>query len=155
MIVEIPGFKKVDVKNVVFDYNGTLAKDGKLKDSTKELLKKVCEKFTVFVITADTFGSVQKELKDFNLNIKILHSDNHTKEKESFIKSFKDGDVVSFGNGNNDALMLKASSISIAIIEGEGCSKEALLNSTLICKDIDDAINLLLNPKRLIATLRK
>ncbi len=155
MIVEIPGFKKVDIKDVIFDYNGTLAKDGKLKDSTKKLLKKLCENFRVYVITADTFGSVQKELKDFNLDIKILHSTDHTKEKESFIKSFKDGDTISFGNGNNDALMLKASSISIAIIGDEGCSKEALLNSTLVCKEIDGAINLMLNPRRLIATLRR
>ncbi len=30
MTIDIPGFGKIDIKHVVFDYNGTIARDGEL-----------------------------------------------------------------------------------------------------------------------------
>jgi soluble P-type ATPase len=37
----------------------------------------------------------------------------------------------------------------------EGCAKETLLSSDIVCKNIVSAMELLLKPKRLIATLRR
>jgi len=44
--------------------------------------------------------------------------------------------------------------VAICVIGEEGASVEALLASDVVVKDVKDAINLLLNEKRLIATLR-
>ena len=57
-------------------------------------------------------------------------------------------------NGRNDALMLKNAVIGIGLMQKEGISKETLLNSDIIFYDINDALDAILNPKRLIASLR-
>jgi len=151
-MINIPNFGDFEIKNIVFDYNGTLAKDGKISKEIKESLKKISEKFNIYVITSDTFGSAQKELLNLPIKLYILTSANHTEEKSKFVKKLKN--VIAVGNGNNDSLMLKESDIGICVINEEGASNKALLNSDLICKSITDAIELIKNPKRIIATLR-
>jgi len=155
MKIEIPGYKSVVLKHIVFDYNGTLAKDGKIKKRIKDTLKKLSKKYKLYVITADTFGTVEDELKGSGISVVVLKSKNHTKEKRKFIKSLKAKRCAAVGNGNNDKEMLKEANISIAVINEEGCSKEALLASDIVCKDIKDALELFLYPKRLVATLRR
>ena len=154
-MIEIPNFKNIDIKNIVFDYNGTLAKDGYLSNKTKELLHAICGKYSVYVITADTFGTVKEQLKEFDLKIKVLTSKDHTKERGDFIKSLDKNITASAGNGNNDKTMLEFSVLSIAIVGSEGCSKDTLLASDIVCNNINDAMELFLYPKRIIATLRK
>ncbi len=58
------------------------------------------------------------------------------------------------GNGSNDELMLKESSIGICIIGQEGCSTRALNSADLAINNIKDALELLIFPNRLKATLR-
>ncbi len=41
IFVEIPGRDNLNIKNVVFDYNGTVAEDGIMSLDTKENLKKI------------------------------------------------------------------------------------------------------------------
>jgi len=47
MFIEIPNYKTVDLKNIVCDYNGTIAKDGKLLNGVGELFKKLTKDFKV------------------------------------------------------------------------------------------------------------
>jgi len=150
----IPNYKTVIVTNIVLDYNGTIAKDGVLKNEVKPLLKKLSKTYKVHVITADTFGSVQTQLKNYDVSVKILNSDDHTLEKATFIDNLNAENTVALGNGNNDALMIEQSAIGIAILGDEGCSSQTLLKSDITCKSIQDALELFLNTKRLIATLR-
>ena len=154
-MIEIPKDRRFELRNIVCDYNGTIAKDGKVIDGVKELFDKLAEKYRIFVITADTFGSVKEQLKEFSVSIKVLESDDHTGEKADFIKELGAESSVAIGNGNNDALMLENSVLSIALMGGEGCSKEALLNSDIVCRNIIDALELFLYQKRVIATLRR
>ena len=39
--IEIPGQEDLTVKNIVFDFNGTLATDGKLKNSHSTVIFKI------------------------------------------------------------------------------------------------------------------
>jgi soluble P-type ATPase len=154
-MIEIPHFKDLEIENILFDYNGTLATDGHLKTETKALLKEVCEKYNVYVITADTFGTVKEVLKAFNLEVLILSSSDHTAEKALFLSQLGVERTVALGNGNNDAAMLDDAVLSLAIMGEEGCAKETLLASDVVCRDIVSAMELLLHPKRMIATLRR
>lgn len=147
--------KIANLKHLVLDYNGTIAKDGVLKEELKNLLPLLAQKYTLHVITADTFGSVQEELQEFNLTVKILKSSDHTSEKEAYIQELNEEHCVAFGNGNNDAKMLAKAAIGIAILGDEGCAKESLFASDILCKSITEAVELLLYPKRLLATLRR
>ena len=57
MHIEIPGYKTLDLKYLLLDYNGTIALDGHLSAKTKELIQEAAEIFEVFVLTADTHGT--------------------------------------------------------------------------------------------------
>jgi len=61
---------------------------------------------------------------------------------------------VALGNGNNDRRMLKAAGVGIAVSEGEGCAVDAITSADILVNGAMDALNLLLNTKRLKATLR-
>ena len=154
MLFKIPNYANLEIENIVFDYNGTLALNGVVRVATRELLKSLCKKFKVYVITADTFGSVKQELAEFNLKVIVLNSSDHTQEKADFVQSLGAKNTVALGNGNNDAKMLEVAELSIAIAGREGCATKTLLQSDIVCHNIDDAIELFLNPNRLIATLR-
>ena len=153
--ISIPHYKTVLLRHVVLDYNGTLAEDGVLKAEAKVLLPKLTERYSVHVITSDTFGSVQAELAGFETTVKVLQSDDHTGEKEAYISELGSVHCVAVGNGNNDRMMLKKAELGIALIGDEGCNTQTLLNSDIVCTSIKDALMLLLNEKRLVATLRK
>lgn len=153
-MIEIPNFKTLNILHVVCDYNGTIAKDGLVLPEIKNLFQQLSKHYTLHVITSDTFGSVHAQLKDYGTSIKVLTSDDHTWEKADYIDSLGAENCVAFGNGNNDKEMLLLASVGIAVIGDEGCSKNALLNADIICKNISDALSLLTNTKRLTATLR-
>ena len=154
-MIEIPNFKNIEILNIVCDYNGTIAKDGIVLPQVKALFQELSKQYKVFVITADTFGSVASQLEGFGVSIKILSSTDHTNEKAEFIKELEEENSIAIGNGNNDALMIKNAGIGIAVLGDEGCAKETLMNADIVCKDSIDALELILQPKRLIATLRR
>ena len=154
MIIEIPHYKTLDIKHIVLDYNGTIAKDGKLKAQIEPCLYGLSAHCKIHVITADTFGTVQAQLEGLDVKIKILSTQNHTEEKAYFIEELGAEHCVAIGNGNNDKQMLGQAQLGIALLGDEGISTQTLLCSDVVCKDIVEALELLLYPKRLIATLR-
>jgi len=154
-MINIPNYKDLEIKHIVCDYNGTIAKDGILLPQIGELFRKLQENFTLYVITADTFGTVKEQVAPFGCEITLLSSNNHTKEKAAFIHSLGAAQTIALGNGNNDAAMLQVAELGIAILGAEGCSKETLFAADIICKSAEEALELLLHPKRLIATLRR
>jgi len=153
--IEIPYYKTLVLQHVVLDYNGTLAEDGVLKEEAKTLLPELTKRYIVHVITSDTFGSVEAQLSGFETSVKVLQSDDHTGEKEVYIDELGSAYCVAVGNGNNDRAMLKKAALGIALIGDEGCNTQTMLSSDIVCTSIKDALMLLLNEKRLIATLRK
>lgn len=152
--VDIPSYKQLKIKYVIFDYNGTLAVDGIIRSEIKEKLEKLSEKVEVYVLTADTYGNVKENLRDVNINLEIISQENGKFDKLNFVKKLGVEYCIAIGNGNNDILMLKEAQIGIGIIGDEGCSVEAIKNSDIIVKNIDTCLDLLLNPNRLKATLR-
>lgn len=154
-MIDIPNRANLPLDTIVCDYNGTIAKDGKVQKSILELFTRLEKEYKIYVITADTFGSVKSQLAGYPCEISILTTDNHTKEKATFLTKLGQANCVAFGNGSNDAQMLHTAALGIAILGDEGCAKETLLASDIICKSIQEGLEILLNPKRLIATLRR
>jgi soluble P-type ATPase len=58
------------------------------------------------------------------------------------------------GNGRIDVPMLTLARLGIAVVLAEGAAGAALLAADVVCTDIRDALDLLLLPGRLVATLR-
>ena len=57
MIIEIPGYKTLDLDYLVLDYNGTIAVDGLIPPAIKERLLLLGDSFKIYVLTADTHGT--------------------------------------------------------------------------------------------------
>lgn len=154
-MIEIPNFKTLNIQHIVCDYNGTIAKDGMVLPEIKALFEELSKLYTLHVITADTFGSVHTQLQGYDVNIKVLLTDYHTEEKAAYISKLGKDTCVALGNGNNDAAMLSSASVGIVVMGDEGCAKDALMGSDVICKNITEGLSLILQSKRLIATLRR
>lgn len=152
--VEISGFGNIETKSLVLDYNGTLAKDGFLLDGVADLIKLLSEKLDVYVITADTFGSVAKEMEGLPVTIVHMGNGEEKAEKLSLIEKLGGKTTAAIGNGNNDELMIKEATPGICIMGNEGCSVKTLQAADLVVHDIRHALELFLFPKRLKATLR-
>ena len=152
--VEIPGLGLLEFEYFVTDFSGTLSEDGLLLPGAKEKLNELSGKLKIHVLTSDTFGRAREELKGVNCAIHVLEGEGHVSQKKDYVMNLGAGRVVALGNGNNDVLMLKTARLGIAVCLREGCSREAVEASMILVTSPIDAINLLLRPKRLIATLR-
>ena len=152
--IDIPNREPMFAESLVLDYNGTLAIDGQQINGVIKLLGKLSEHLSVHVITADTFGTVKETFANTNINVKIIDGKEQGRQKADFVASLKPQSVVAIGNGANDAQMLKLATLGIAVVQAEGASVQALMNADFICTSIIDGLNLLLNPKRIAATLR-
>jgi P-type E1-E2 ATPase len=75
--------------------------------------------------------------------------------KAEYVEKLGAGSVVAIGQGNNDAGMLRTAAIGIAVLSVEGLSTKTLMAAEILVPDIHNALNLLENPVRLVATLRQ
>jgi len=152
--IDIPEFGILKLEHFVTDYSGTLSEDGRVLPEVKDKLNALSEKLKVHVITSDTFGRAKKELDGVNCTLHVLEGEGHIVQKENYVLSLGADSVVALGNGNNDAKMLRAAKVGISVCLREGVSVEALKAAKILVRSPIDAIDLLLNPKRLTATLR-
>ena len=153
--IPIPGIPTIEIEHLVLDFNGTLAFDGKILSGVKEILHDLSQNLQIHVITADTFGKAAEELTGVECMLKILETDNHTAEKAAYVEKLGSPYTVAVGNGRNDADMLKTAAVGIAVMQAEGLSGIAMQNADIVTATIIDALNLLRNPMRMVATLRK
>jgi soluble P-type ATPase len=152
--IQIPDFGALALDHLVLDYNGTLAVDGVLLPGVKEALNSLSRDLTVYVVTADTFGKAGDGLEGVDCHLTVLEPGRQDRAKLNFVNGLGAAKTASIGNGRNDALMLEASALGIAVILGEGASSASLKAADIVCTRIVDALELLSHPLRLTATLR-
>lgn len=152
--VTIPGFGALELRHLVLDYNGTLAVDGKLLPGVREALTALADRLEIHVITADTFGLAGTELAGLPVNITIIPQAEQAEIKLAHVVRLGTESVFAIGNGRNDRKMLAAAAVGVALTQGEGASAETLAAADVVATHVVDALDLLLHPKRLIATLR-
>ncbi len=154
VVLNIPGEKTVRAEHLVLDYNGTLAEDGVMISAVKDILNELSGSLNIHIITADTHGSVRTQTKGINCEIIIIDEHYQAEHKKEFVKRLGSESVVAIGNGSNDASMLKKAALGIAVIQKEGAASSALLNASIVCTGIIDALDLIRHPLRVAATLR-
>jgi len=153
--ITIPGRGNYTIKNLVLDLNGTIALDGKIIRGVKERVAMLSQKLDVFLVTADTNKNAELLTRDLPITLyKIKEVEENDQKLRVVLKKGKNN-TVSIGNGCNDVSMLKESAIGICIVGGEGASAEAMMASDLVVSTVNDALDLLLKPHRLRATLRR
>jgi len=152
--IAIPGHGKLKLKHLVLDYNGTLAVDGRLLAGVRDALVELANELEVHVLTADTFGIARAGLEGVPCTLTILPADGQDAGKAAYVDELGPKHTVAIGNGRNDRLMLEKAALGIAVVQAEGASTRALLAADVACAGIMDALALLSNPLRLVATLR-
>src|SRR5437867_13026097 len=79
--VAIPGFGHLVLTELVCDFNGTLARDGRLIDCARDLLPRLAKLVNVRVVTGDTFGSARNELRDCACEVTVLEAERQAQAK--------------------------------------------------------------------------
>ena len=152
--IAIPGGEILRLDYLVADFNGTMAYDGLPLPGAASALGRLAEKLAIHVVTADTFGNAREALSGIPCELTILPEASQDLAKLRYVENLGAGRCVCIGNGRNDRLMLAQAALGIALIQQEGAAVEALLAAKVVVPDINAALGLLLNPARLIATLR-
>ena len=151
--IKIPGREELVLNHLILDYNGTIAEDGEIIEGIRPRLAALARDLSIYVITADTHGTAARKCE--GLPLKVLTFP--TTEVGAIKAQEADkcaGGVITIGNGFNDIQMSDAAGLSICVIGKEGCCGALLRHCDVVVTSIEDALDLLLIPGRLRATLR-
>jgi soluble P-type ATPase len=149
--IDIPGRERIELTDAVFDVNGTIAVDGVLIAGVAERLRELREHLSIHILTAGTHGNLAEIERALGIPLQLISVG---EDKARFVQQLGPEHVIAFGNGSNDAAMLRLAAISVAVFTSEGMSIQALQAADVLAHGPLDAIDLALHPKRLIATLR-
>jgi P-type E1-E2 ATPase len=152
--IDIPGYRMLRLAHLVLDYNGTLAQDGVLVDGVKERLHALSGTLQIHIVTGDTFGKARDSLIGIPCELLVLPTEGQDQLKREYIQQLGCETTVCVGNGRNDRLMLQEAGLGIAVVQAEGAAVHTLLAAAVLSPDILAALDLLIYPLRLVATLR-
>lgn len=153
--IVVPGRGSYALKHLLLDMNGTLALDGQLLEGVRERLEQLGKLLEIRIVTADTYGTADRLAHDLQIAVHRIAGGQENAQKVELVRTLGSQSIVAIGNGANDVSMLRESAIGICVLGGECSATEALLSSDVVAADINAALDLLLNPKRLVATLRR
>ena len=148
--IEIPGYRTLYLQNLLLDYNGTIALDGEIP----EPVRKLSEEVDIYVLTADTHGTAAQICADLPVTIRTFPTGAAMQEKHRILRELGEDSCAAMGNGRNDLLMCRDAALSVAVIGPEGAHGRLLSDADVCVTSINDGLDLLLKPKRLIASLR-
>ena len=151
---DIPNMDAVIIENLILDFNGTIAIDGILIAGVAQRLRELSSHLTIHVLTADTNETARNQLESVPCKVEIIGKYGQDEAKLAYAIELGPCNVAAIGNGRNDTLLLKNAAMGIAVIQAEGAAAETLQAAQIICVSINDALDLLLRPLRIIATLR-
>jgi len=151
LAIPIPGGEDLRLDHLMLDVNGTLTSRGVLVDGVTIRAARLLTALDVHLVSADTFGtldSIAGKLRATGVRVgsgedKLRKLDELGRHRTAVI-----------GNGTNDVLALEAAALGIAVIGPEGASAVAIRAADVVCGSIVDALDLLLEPRALTATLR-
>jgi len=150
----IPGWGELVLRHLVLDLNGTLAVDGQVLGGVTERVSNLASRLEIHLISADTRGLALQTAQSLHVHLERVEGGTEDLQKLRFVQRLGADSVAAIGNGANDALMLCSARLGIAILGGEGLALAALTAADVVVSRIEDALDLLLLPQRLIATLR-
>lgn len=156
LAIDIPGRGKYELVRLVIDVNGTIAEDGDLIAGVRERLLRLRRDLDVLMVTADTHGRQMAIDRELQMEaVRVEWGKPEAWQKAELVRRLGSDATVVIGNGANDAQMLKEAAIGIAVVGPEGASTAAVQSADVVTRSISEALDLLLNPRRLVATLRQ
>lgn len=153
--IDIPGFGELMLAHLIADYNGTLAVDGKPLDGVKERVSVLAHELMLHIVTGNTYGDARDHVVGWPAEVVCLSGEpNQAEAKRRYIESLGANRSAVIGNGRNDAAVLRLAALGIVVLGTEGAAVEAIESADIVVHHAVDALELLLKPKRLVASLR-
>jgi P-type E1-E2 ATPase len=152
--IVIPGNESIEILYLVCDVNGTLAVDGVLMEGIKDSVSKLRSLVEIHLLTADTFGKGTDIANSLGVKFAILKPGNEREQKAAYVRKLGAQKVAAIGQGANDELMIKEAGLGICVLSPEGTATPTLLAAKLVCLNGNSALQLLLHPTRLTASMR-
>jgi soluble P-type ATPase len=153
--IDIPGYRTLRIENLIMDFNGTIALDGNLIGGVNERLARLSNILNLFVLTADTFGLVEKSCYGLPVQIQKLRPGQEADQKKAFLEEMGHDITAAIGNGANDVKMLERACLGIVVLGQEGLCTDALTVADICVSNACIGLDLLLFQKRIVATLRR
>lgn len=150
--VEIPGRPNLDLDVLLVDVNGTLTTRGELVDGVAERCALLRERLEIVLLSADTYGTLGAVAGELQVEARLAAG---ATDKLRELERCGAARCVAMGNGSNDVEMLAAAALGIAVMGAEGASSAALAAADVVCRSSVEALDLLLEPRLLVATLRR
>jgi soluble P-type ATPase len=150
--VSIPGVAELRLEHLLVDVNGTLTNRGELLDGVEARLDRLRHSLDIRLVSADTFGTL--DMIAAGMHVSAVRASTG-EDKLRLLDELGRERCAVIGNGSNDALVLDAAAVGFAIIGPEGASAAAMRSADVVCASATDALDLLLDPKALSATLRR
>ena len=153
--IETPGRDTLRLEHLVLDVNGTIVVDGQLVEGVARRLAELRRSIEVHMLTADTRGRQQAIDAQLRIEAARIAAGDEAAQKAAFVQRLGGESVCAVGNGANDAEMLREAKLAIAVLGDEGLAVETLDGADVVVPHVNVALDLLLNPLRLVATLRR
>lgn len=151
----MPGWRTLALEHLLLDLNGTVAVDGELIPGLAERLSILSAHLAVHLATADTYGHAAETAERLGARLARIEPRHEASQKQALVERLGAPAVAAIGNGANDAQMLVAAALGISVLGQEGLALETLRAADLVAGRIEDALDLLIYPQRLVATLRR
>ena len=153
--IEIPGRETLELEYLVSDVNGTLAVDGQLLPEVPPRLEALRDVLQIHLLTADTHGKQEEIDRALGLKAERVRPGQESEQKAAYVQRLGATRVIALGQGANDAGMLAAAALGICVLSPEGTAVATLMAADIVVPDVATALDLILHPKRLTASLRK
>ena len=142
---------QLELTTAIFDLNGTLTVHGELLDGVADRIRRLRPQLHVLLLSSDTYGTLDAIAAELQVPARRARD---ALEKAATLTEFGALNCVGIGNGNNDVLLLRDAGLGIGVIGPEGCSPAVLTAADILCNSVVDAVDMLLDPQRIGATLR-
>jgi P-type E1-E2 ATPase len=120
-----------------------------------ERLQELSARVQVHLLSANTRGLAAETAARLCVRLGLVTPGEERQQKAQYVEALGAQQVMAVGNGANDALMLGAAAIGVAVQGEEGLSTETLWAADVLVGSIGEALDLVINPARLVATLRR
>ncbi len=152
-IYKIPDQPELDLRILLLDLNGTLAIGGKLVDGVSARIEALKQAgYEIYILTGNHRGNANEISQRLGIEYIEAHS---SAEKAEVTRRFPTENVVSIGNSRIDIGMFENSKLSIVTIQKDGVHSDVVSSADIVVTNINDALDMLLDPSILAETLRK
>ena len=148
---ETPGGGQVELVHLLLDVNGTLTTAGELLPDIAPRIDSLKQLLEIRLVSADTFGTLERIGTTLGVQTAPVPDG---AAKLDLLQRLGADRAVHIGNGANDAAALHHAALGLAVLGPEGLSTAALLAADAVFASTSEALDALIDPRRLTATLR-